>query len=267
MARKIFQEKKKTLLFLSIIILFALTLGSCNWFGEGILNVFDPKAQIRVNYSEVKLGKDEGTIDLEIYSINQVEFIGEGFRYRYYNGGTLIPELSKDVGLAFYVEPSDSPGKPGKTTNIKDLPLYYQQAADHVSKNPMITEITCTISLFGTDGAGHSIVKSITIELPALQPGVDLEPPNAVITVSPGTTGTAPFVVQFDASQSTDNRGIASYSWDFGDGTTGTGVMPASHTYTCGTYIVKLTVTDHWGNIGYATEIITVKEECDDEDG
>jgi len=101
MTRKIFQEKKKTLLFLSIIILFALTLGSCNWFGEGILNVFDPKAQIRVNFTEVKFAKGEGTIDIEIYSINQVEFIGEGFKYRYYYEGNLIPELSKDVGLAF----------------------------------------------------------------------------------------------------------------------------------------------------------------------
>ena len=259
MANKLLKEKKKILLLLSIFILFALTLCSCNWFGEGILNVFDPKAQIRVNYTDVKYAEGEGTIDLEIYSINEVEFIGEGFKYRYYNGGTLIPELSKDVGLAFYVAPSDSPGKPGEITKIIDLPLYYQQVADYVTMNPKITEIACTVSLIGTDGAGHNLAKSITIDFPAVQPGVDFEPPNAVITVTPGTSGSAPFTVQFDASQSTDNRGIASYSWDFGDGTAGTGVMPPPHTYVNeSSYFVKLTVTDHWGNVGYATTIINV---------
>jgi PKD repeat protein len=115
--------------------------------------------------------------------------------------------------------------------------------------------------LIGTDGAGHSITKSVTFDLPALQPGVDFEPPNAVINVTPSTTGTAPFKVVFDASGSTDDRGIASYAWDFGDGTTGSGVIPAAHTYTsCGSYVVKLTVTDYWGNKGYATVIINVGE-------
>jgi len=124
--------------------------------------------------------------------------------------------------------------------------------------NPMITELTCTISLIGTDGAGHSISKSVTFDLPAVQPGIDFEPPTAVINVTPGITGNAPFTVQFDASQSTDDRGIASYSWDFGDGSTGSGVMPPAHTYVSGVYIAKLTVTDYWGNKGYATVVINV---------
>jgi len=82
----------------------------------------------------------------------------------------------------------------------------------------------------------------------------------AVINVTPGITGTEPFTVIFDAYGSTDDRGIASYAWDFGDGTTATGVMPAAHTYTSGTYIVKLTVTDYFENVGVALETITVGE-------
>lgn len=265
MTKILFKEKNKLILVLSIFILFSVTLSGCNWLGEGILNVFDPKAQIRVNFTELKYGGVEGTIDLEIYSINQVEFIGEGFKYRYYNKGILISELSKDVGLAFYVAPSDSPGKPGEKTEIKDLPLYYQQLLDYVIKNPMVTEMTCTIYLIGTDGAGHNISKPITIEFPALQPGEDFEPPKAFIDVKPGTTGNPPFTVQFDASKSTDNRGIASYSWDFGDGSKGTGIV-ANHIYSFpGEYAVLLAVTDFWGNVGYATETIKVEEKCDNE--
>jgi PKD repeat protein len=258
--KNIFEEKKKLILFLSVLLILGFTLSGCNWFGEGILNVFDPKSQIRVNFTEIDFTEGEGSIDLEIYSINEVEFIGEGFSYEYYNNGVLLPELSKTVGTAFYVQHSDTPGTPGPITEIENLPLYYQEVVDYVAMDPMITEITCTISLIGTDGAGHGLTKSVTVDLPAVEPGVDFEPPTAVINATPGTSGNEPFTVQFDASESTDDRGIASYDWDFGDGSTATGVLPDPHTYTCGTYVAKLTVTDHWGNVGYDTVNISVGE-------
>ena len=256
-------KNKKNLykiLFITILLGFTILLAGCDWLSLGLLNIFDPQAQIRLSYTDIDLTEGEGTIALEVYSLNEVEFIGTGFEYDYYNGTTKISSLSKIVGATFYVAPSISPGTPGPITTI-DLPLYYQEVQDYVKSNPLITEITCTINLIGTDGAGHNITKSVTFDLPALQPGIDFEPPTAVITVTPGTTGTAPFTVVFDASSSTDNRGIASYGWDFGDGTTGTGVMPSAHIYnTCGTYIVKLTVTDYWGLKGYAMVIINVSE-------
>src|SRR5690606_19400911 len=47
--------------------------------------------------------------------------------------------------------------------------------------------------------------------------------------------------VDFDASSSTVDA-VTTYTWDFGDGNTGTGVMP-QHTYAAnGTYNVKLVV-------------------------
>ncbi len=253
-------KNKKNLykiLFITILLGFIISLVGCDWFSLGFLNIFDPQAQIRVNYTEVNL--TDGSITLEIYSLNEVEFIGSGFNYEYYEGTTKIPGLSKMVGATFYVAPSTSPGTPGPITTIENLPLYFQEVLDYLTSNPLITEITCTIDLIGTDGAGHSISKSVTVDLPAIQPGIDFEPPNAVINVIPDTTGIVPFTVTFDAYGSTDDRGIASYSWDFGDGTSATGVMPAAHTYTVvGTYTVKLTVTDYFGNVGVDIVTITV---------
>jgi len=60
-----------------------------------------------------------------------------------------------------------------------------------------------------------------------------------------GTTGVP---VQFNGNGSYDPDGyIVTYSWAFGDGNTGSGVMP-THTYTApGIYTVTLTVTDNGG--------------------
>jgi PKD repeat protein len=50
--------------------------------------------------------------------------------------------------------------------------------------------------------------------------------------------------VTFDATASSDNIGIVEYYWNFGDGTTDTGVT-CTHSYTtAGSYIVTLTVID-----------------------
>jgi len=64
--------------------------------------------------------------------------------------------------------------------------------------------------------------------------------------------------VNFDASGSSDNVGITSYEWDFGDETKGTG-KTTTHTYAnTGTYAVKLTVKDEAGNAATDTIIIKV---------
>jgi PKD repeat protein len=253
------QDKPKKnlykILFIVILLSFTIILVGCNWLSFGLLNIIDPQAQVRVNYTGMDL--EVGTIALEVYSLNEVEFIGSGFSYKYYSNNVLISDLSKTVGATFYVAPSTSPGTPGPTTTI-DLLLYYKEVQDYIKLNPLITEMTCTISLIGTDGAGHDITKSVTVDLPAIQPGVDVTPPVADFTATP-ESGNAPLTVVFDASiLSTDDRGIENYSWDFGDGSTGSGII-VEHTYnTVGTYNVILTVTDYFGNKGYKTKSIQV---------
>jgi hypothetical protein len=65
--------------------------------------------------------------------------------------------------------------------------------------------------------------------------------------------------VTLDASGSTDNIGIVSYEWDFGDGTTGIG-KTVNHIYEKpGTYKVTLTVKDAAGNYATDSIIITVQ--------
>ena len=82
-------------------------------------------------------------------------------------------------------------------------------------------------------------------------------PPEALFSAST-VNGTAPLSVDFDASASTDADGdTLSYSWDFGDGNTGSGVT-INHIFTVvGEYTVTLTVNDGLQS-DQATTIITV---------
>lgn len=86
-------------------------------------------------------------------------------------------------------------------------------------------------------------------------------PPRAVLTAS-ATSGTAPFAVTLDASQSTDSDGAVKFHyWDFGDGTGDTtgALRNITRTYAAaGTYTVRLTVVDDTGFSSTTIQTITV---------
>ena len=71
--------------------------------------------------------------------------------------------------------------------------------------------------------------------------------------------GVAGLTASLDGSASSDPDGsIATYAWDFGDQTNGTGPT-AAHTYaTAGTYTVTLKVTDDKGATGVSSALVTV---------
>lgn len=99
------------------------------------------------------------------------------------------------------------------------------------------------------DKAGRISTCSDTIILDATKPVANAGQDQ---TVNVGTT------VAFDASGSTDNTGIVSYDWDFGEGTNGKGEMITHEYKNVGTYIVALTVSDEAGNTGVTQIKITI---------
>src|SRR5438445_13324019 len=66
----------------------------------------------------------------------------------------------------------------------------------------------------------------------------------------------------FDGSRSTDNVGIASYTWSFMDGSMQTlSGITASYVFaTPGTYVVTLTLLDADGHVGPHSLAVTVRD-------
>ncbi|MEZ5559640.1 MAG: PKD domain-containing protein [Pseudomonadales bacterium] len=102
-----------------------------------------------------------------------------------------------------------------------------------------------TVQLTVTDSAGQTDTTTTTVDVQANDPPVPVIDAPAIADEGFATGGT--WSVDFDASGSSDDFGIARYEWDFGDGATGTGEQ-ITHGYTAtGTYVVTLTTTDHAG--------------------
>jgi len=111
----------------------------------------------------------------------------------------------------------------------------------------------------GSDGIGDAsyvINEGNGDPYPFMNPFVDTTKPTA--DAGQDQTTNVGETITFDASGSTDNVGIFSYEWDFGDGTTGKG-KTATHAYeNPRTYTVRLTVKDAAGNTGADSTTIKV---------
>jgi chitodextrinase len=117
----------------------------------------------------------------------------------------------------------------------------------------------------GLDAAGDIVVAwtelktvSVFTEQRILASVLDVVAPSAVSGASASADQGAS--VSFDGGGSTDNLGIASSEWNFGDGSKATS-LSASHAYpNAGIYTATLTVWDYSGNMATATRAIIVRD-------
>ncbi len=107
---------------------------------------------------------------------------------------------------------------------------------------------TVALTVFKADGTSTGAAHEVLVDAP----------PTAAFSVTTASP-TAGSAVSFDGSASSDSDGfITSRSWEFGDGSIGSGSF-ASHTYAkAGSYEVTLTVTDNAGVSTSVTHSIAV---------
>lgn len=105
---------------------------------------------------------------------------------------------------------------------------------------------TVTLAVTDADGQTSSITHTVSV--------VASNPPTASFSATCSGRACA-----FDSKSSSDDFGIVSRSWSFGDGSPATSVVAPSHNYAAnGTYTVSLTVTDAEGHSATTTRSVTV---------
>ena len=170
--------------------------------------------------------------------------------------------FSQDLSVDYITGPSDpAPGVIHQykwnfgdgTSQVTVLPTSLKNVSHAFAKAG-----TYSVWLNVTDSVGHVASGTMTVIVN------DTESPVAKMIVDNageivGSSAIEKTDLRFNASTSTDNSGsISTYSWNFGDGTTGEG-MVVNHAFAvAGTYKVVLTVTDSSGNTGNQSKVLTI---------
>ncbi|MDH3715484.1 MAG: PKD domain-containing protein, partial [Gammaproteobacteria bacterium] len=172
------------------------------------------------------------------------------------DSGAFTASLQRDGFLR--LAPADFPGGPGVHRIVTTQPVVIQTLGQANIYNDLGSYLggvsmrhrygaagTYNLTLTVTDNAGQTDTDTTTVEVLQGDPPLPVISAPAVADESFATGGQ--WSVDFDASGSSDDVGIFSYEWDFGDGSTGTGVNPTHVFGAPGIYTVTLTVTDNGG--------------------
>ncbi len=184
------------------------------------------------------------------------QFLGYTLAYRNYLMSFMIvatqPECLKDVAsfscapdstnlLQANCDASSSVNASSYTWNFGDGAMATGVKVAHPYATGGTYNVTLTVT--GACGPENTAVSQVTVNKPVVV---------ASFSATPDTLVNLKF--NFDAGLS---QNAVSYTWDFGDGSTGTGVKPI-HTYAApGTYLVCLTVTDAGGKTNKICSSIT----------
>lgn len=139
-------------------------------------------------------------------------------------------------------------------------PLVAGVAAVYLGQNPSADPAAVTAALIeaSTKNVVTSAGSGSPNRLAYLDPDSGSGQPIDQPPVARFTVACTELTCSFDAATSSDDQGIAAYSWNFGDGSGGNGAQ-LSHTYASGgSYSVSLTVTDTVGQTDDSSQTLTV---------
>ncbi len=202
------------------------------------------------------------TVDYKVYAFDNRGYYSASELFSYSVGDFVAPAISNVLQTpnspnpAQVVKISANVMEPQEASGVKNVTLWHRtnnawSLRDMTTQNELWTAnipgqgqgVNVEYFIEAFDNAGNKATTSTrhyTVMIPN-------RPPIALFSESASTVFTGQ-VIEFNASNSYDLDGIiVSYLWDFGDGTTASGVN-ATHAYSeIGIYTVTLTVTDNNG--------------------
>ena len=138
------------------------------------------------------------------------------------------------------------------TPHVAGVAALYLAMNPSALPNAVQTAVVNNATPNKVTGAGSGSPNRLLYSLFGAAPPTDLPPTAAFTYTCSGLTCT------FDGRGSTDDVGITSYSWNFGDGQAGAGAV-VSHTYgATGTFTVALTATDSAGQTDTESKSVVV---------
>jgi PKD repeat protein len=170
----------------------------------------------------------------------------------------IVGTLGSD-GMKLYVDGNQVAAN-GAVTKAQVYRGYWRVGGDRLTSWPSTPSREAITANIDEVAVYHAALSLGQVRAHYLASGRGSDLPNVLPTASFSASARS-LTGSFDGTGSTDSDGtIASYTWDFGDSTTGTGATP-QHTYTtAGTYTVALTVTDNRGGTGSVTGSVTVTD-------
>jgi len=221
--------------------------------GGKLIGFGDAKTGLSNNYDRHVWMTNAGELVFGTYT-GQLNTITSAAGYNDGRWHQVVATLSGD-GMALYVDGARVGTNP--TTSAQGYTGYWRVGGDHVWFGANSEYIAATVDEVAVYPAALSADRVLAhYRASSVAPAPANQAPTASFTATPTN-----LAVAYDATASSDPDGtIASYAWDFGDGTTATGATPThTHTYTAaGTYPIVLTVTDNSGATATATKQVTV---------
>jgi PKD repeat protein len=172
------------------------------------------------------------------------------------NVAVFAAQRSSDNAVTVMVISKYLSGSTSVSVNLNNFPASGVAQVYQLTSANTIAHLA-DLTLSGSTANFTAPAQSITLLV--LPNGTPNTPPVAAASASP-TSGIAPLTVNFSSAGSNDPDGsIASYSWNFGDGSAASTLPAPSHLYSAaGTFNAVLTVTDNRGATSTAPVTITV---------
>ncbi len=237
------------------------TLGIAGkWFSPGSISIFWDGAVFLGTTSVDDAGRFNASFPVPATSAGKHDVVLRNSNFDFHVFVARLPITSNSYDGAWHTEnftinlSSDAPnsttyyivnGESMRSVSINGQPTITADGGDN------------TLEYWSVDEFGNSEQHTVVTQ-------IRLDKTKPILILGPNQSATVGSMITFLPTTCSDNVGLSSVAWDFGDGATANG-SSAAHAYsTAGTYIATLEAIDLAGNVATSNMTVTVQNNVGD---